>query len=163
VSIFGKTLAEYARFVRVGIILILLMGVARFIVGVSGVPYEKATHFVSITLLTLLLALVYGHKAAASKFGSYRQLLPATALLAVTMYGFIILAILVESLWGIHGYFHSETTRAVASRLPSGILRAPAQMSVAFHITGQLIAMPITTAILWGIASLGFRFSRRHN
>jgi len=161
VTIFGKELTEYAGFIRVGILLILVMGVARFIVGASGVPYEKATHFVSVTLLTLLLALVYGHKAAASKFGSYRQLLPAVGLLAVTMYGFIILAILVEHLSGIHGFFHSGTTRAVASRFPS--VQAPAQMSVGLHITAQLIAMPITTALLWGIASLGFRFSKRQS
>ena len=106
-TLFGTKLGEYARFARVGIFLILLVGLARFIVGVSGVPYERATHLVSLTITTLVLAIVYGARAAATRFGGYRQLLPTVVLLALAMYGFIIAAILVEGLGGIHGYFHA--------------------------------------------------------
>lgn len=148
-SLFGKSLAEYARFTRIGMILILMMGLARFIVGVSGVPYETATHLLSLTILSPLLALIYGQRAAASGFGGYRHLLPTTVLLSVTMYGFIVLAILVEGLGGIHGYFHAP-----------GMGLQPTGMSVAFHIGGQLTAMLVTTVSLWGFASLGFLISR---
>ena len=106
-SFFGKTLRDYASFTGTGMVLILLMGVARFVVGVSGVPYERATHLVSVTILTSLLALVYGQRAAARRFGGYRHLLPTVLTLSATMYGVIILAILVEGLGGIHGYFHA--------------------------------------------------------
>ena len=74
-TLFGKKLGEYVRFARVGIFLILLVGLARFIVGVSGVPYERATHLVSLTITTSVLAIVYGARAAATRFGGYRQLL----------------------------------------------------------------------------------------
>lgn len=145
----GKSFGEFARFTRTGMILILLMGFARFITGVSGVPYDRATHLVSLTILTALLALIYGQKAAASRFGGYRQLLITVYMLSATMYGFIILAILVEGLGGIHGYFHSP-----------GIGLTPAGMSVATHITGQILAMVIFTLGAWGLASLGFLLSR---
>ncbi len=148
-TLFGKSLGEYAKFTRIGIVLILLMGLARFTLGVSGVPYERATHLVSLTLLTLLLSLIYGQRAAAIGFGGYRHLLPAVFMLSGSMYGFIILAILLEGLGGIHGFFHAPGT---------GL--QPPGMGVGFHIGGQLIAMLGATLIAWGLASLGFLLSR---
>ncbi len=148
-SLLGKTLGEYARFARTGMILLLLMGLARFFTGLSGVPYDRATHLVSLTILSLVLAVVYGQKAAATGFGGYRQLLPTISMLSVTMYGFIVLAILVEGLGGLHGYFHAPG---------SGL--APAGMNMATHIGGQLIGMLIFTVELWAVSSLAFLISR---
>jgi hypothetical protein len=144
-TLFGKKLGEYVRFARVGIILILLVGVARFIVGVSGIPYERATHLVSLTITALALAIVYGARAAATRFGGYRQLLPVAALLALTMYGFIIAAILVEGLGGIHGYFHAP-----------GHGLAPGGIAIRDHIGGQLLAMLFSIGVFWALATLGF-------
>ena len=148
-SLFGKSLPDYLRFVRTGTIAILAMGVIRFIVGASGVPYDRATHLVSMTIVTLLAALIYGQRAKASGFGGYRHLLPVAFLLAATIYGFIIVAILVESLGGIHGYFHAP-----------GAGQAPAGIGIGDHIVGQLIVMAISVVVLWGVSSLGFLLSR---
>ena len=148
-NLFGKGVGDYLSFARTGMILIILMGVIRFAVGASGVPYERATHLVSLTILILLLAVVYGQRAAARGFGGYRHLLPIVFMLSASMYGFIILAILVEGLGGIRGYFHA----------PGMGLAAPG-MSVGIHIGGQLIAMVVFTVVLWGLASLGFLLSR---
>lgn len=147
--IFGKPLREYARFARVGMVLILLMGLARFVVGISGVPYERATHFVSLTITAMVLAVVYGARAAATRFGGYRHLLPTVAMLGVAMYGFIVAAILVEGLGGIHGYFHSP-----------GHGFAPPGIAMRDHIVGQLLAMPVTIGILWVLAAIGFALWR---
>jgi hypothetical protein len=64
--VFEKSLGDYLKFARTGAILILIMGLIRFVVGASGVPYERATHLVSLSLLSFLLAVVYGQRAAAS-------------------------------------------------------------------------------------------------
>ena len=144
-TLFGKKLGEYARFARVGIGLILLVGLARFIVGVSGVPYERATHLVSLTITSLVLAIVYGARAAATRFGGYRHLLPTVVLLTLAMYGFIIAAILVEGLGGIHGYFHAPGHGLV----PGGI-------SIRDHIGGQLLAMLFSIGAFWVLAAVGF-------
>ncbi len=172
-SLFGKRLGDYARFARTGMILIVLMGVARFIVGVSGVPYERATNLVSITILIMLLSFVYGQKAAASGFGGYRQLLPTVFMLAASMYGLIILAIFAEGLGGFHGYFHGQTLAHFAKQAegfsrahdhfhaPGMLLGAAAGMNTATHAGGQLIAMVLfTVPVCWGLASLGFLLSR---
>jgi len=148
-NLLGKSAGDYLSFVRTGMILIVVMGVIRFAVGASGVPYERATHFVSLTILTSLLAVIYGLRAAVRGFGGYRHLLPLVSMLSACMYGFIILAILVEGLGGIQGYFHAPGT---------GL--APSGMSIGFHIAGQLFAMVVFTLVLWGLASLGFFLSR---
>ncbi len=148
-SLFGKSLSDYLHFVRTGIIAILAMGVLRFIVGASGVPYDRATHLVSMTIVTALAALIYGQRAKASGFGGYRHLLPVAFLLSATMYGFIILAILVEGFGGIHGWFHAPRAG-----------NAPAGMGIGDHIVGQLIVLGFSVVLSLGIASLGFLLSR---
>src|SRR5437899_10082668 len=105
-ALFGKNIGEYVAFARTGMILIVLMGLIRFFVGISGVPYERATHLVSMTVLTLLLFVILGHLASAKRFGTYRHLLPTAASLSLSMYGFIMLAILTEGVTALHGYFH---------------------------------------------------------
>lgn len=170
-SLFGKRLGDYARFARTGMILIVLMGLARFIVGISGVPYERATHLLSITILTMLVCFIYGQKAAASGFGGYRHLLPTVFMLAAAMYGFIILAIIVEGLSGIQGYFHGQTLAALGGQMakmedmhglniPRSVLGL-STMNWAAHAAGQLIAMLVfAVPEFWGLASLGFLLSR---
>ena len=148
-SLFGKSLSDYLSFVRTGLLAILAMGVLRFIVGVSGVPYDRATDLVSMTIVTALAALIYGQRAKASGFGGYRHLLPIAFLLSATMYGFIILAILVEGFAGIHGWFHAP-----------GAGNAPAGMGIGDHIVGQLIVMCFSVVMSLGIASLGYLLSR---
>jgi len=146
---YGKRLARYARFVGVGMALIILIGLARFAAGVLGVPYERGTHLVSITITTMVLAVVYGARVAATGFGTYRHLLPMVVMLALTMYGFIVAAILVEGLGEIHGYFHAP-----------GQGLAPGGMSVLDHIGGQLLAMTLSIGPFWLLAAVGFAVSR---
>ena len=148
-SIFGKTVRDYVRFVCVGLVLLVAMGLVRFVVGISGVAYERATHLTSLTIVVFLLAIVYGQRAAALRFGGYRHLVPLALLLGGTMYGFIILAILVEGLGGIHGLFHSPG---------SGF--APQEMGLSEHITGQLSVMPTMTTAILGVTILGYALSR---
>ena len=157
-SILGKNLSAYVKFARTGMILIVLMGLIRFFVGISGVPYERATHLVSMTSLTLLLFVIYGHIAAARGFGTYRHLLPTAAALSISMYGFIILAILTEGVSGLHGYFHFHTIQNMAGTLPSAshVMTLGNEMG---HIGGQILAWIPVTFLGWGLASLGFLLS----
>ena len=148
-SIFGKNVRDYFVFVRTGLLLIVAMGVARFAVGASGVSYVQATHLVSLTILTFLLAIIYGQRVASRRFGGYRHLIPLTLLLSFTMYGFIILAITVEGLSGIRGYFHAP-----------GSGYAPAGMELVEHIVGQLSVLPIMTISILGVSILGYLLSR---
>jgi len=160
-SFFGKKVGEYLAFSRTGMILIVLMGLIRFFVGISAVPYERATHLVSMTVLTLLLFVIYGHRAAAKGFGTYRHLLPTAASLPLTMYGFIMLAILTEGVTGLHGYFHFHSLQNMAATMPSASnIVTPTASNLLSHMGGQiLVAIPFTF-LGWGLASMGFLLSR---
>jgi len=149
VSIFGKTVGDYVRFVRLGLAALVATGLVRFVVGISGVPYERATHLTSLTIVVFLLAIVYGQRAAALRFGGYRHLVPLALLLGGTMYGFIIIAILVEGLGEIHGFFHSPG---------SGF--TPERIGLSEHVTGQLSVMPTMTGAILGVTILGYALAR---
>ena len=148
-TVFAKSLEDYFLFVRTGLILLLAMGVIRFVLGVSGVPYDRVTHLASMSVLALVLAVFYGQQVAARGFGGYRHLLVIAALLSVAMYGFIILAILVEGLSGMQGFFHAP-----------GAGNAPMGMGIGQHIVGQLMVMVASAAIFLGLSSIGYILSR---
>lgn len=147
-SIFGKSVVDYLRFMRIGLALLGAMVLLRFIVGISGVPYERATHLTSVTIMVFLLAIIHGQRAARLHFGGYRHLIPVALLLGGTMYGLILLAIAVEGLAGIPGFFHSP-----------GSGYAPPDMEIAEHIRGQLSVMPTMTVSILGVTMLGYALS----
>lgn len=161
--IFGKKAGDYVKFAGIGMILIVLMGVIRFVVGISGVPYERATHFVSVTILTSLLFVVHGYRAAATRFGSYRHLLPTAFALSASMYGFITLAILTEGLGGLHGYFHVHSLHALAQTSIVQQMNIDTTLNVPTHIGGQFLVMIPFTFWGWGLASLAFLTNRRRS
>jgi hypothetical protein len=78
-KIFGKSLSEYAKFESGFLILVLVVGLARLILSLAGVPNAKVK-FLSITIAFLLGALYYSIKTFTSGFGSYKQLLPLMTL-----------------------------------------------------------------------------------
>ncbi|MBI4474831.1 MAG: hypothetical protein HY646_19320 [Acidobacteria bacterium] len=160
-AIFGKKIGDYIRFARTGMILIVLMGIVRFAVGVSGIPYERATHFVSMTILTLILILLYGSTAATKDFGTYRHLLPMAFSLSLTMYAFIAIGILVEGLTGIAGYFHAHTLHALAQNDLVQQMEIDTALDLPSHIAGQFIVMVPFTLLGWGLASVGFLIASR--
>ena len=114
-SVFGKSLRDYFLFTRTGLLLLLAVGVARFILGVSGVPYDRVTHLVSMSIVAIVLAVIYGQHVAAREFGGYRHLLVIVCLLSATMYGFIIR---VRLFWnGGFGMSHSGKGSSHLTRL----------------------------------------------
>lgn len=148
VSTVGRTLGSYLAFTGAGLALLLGMGLLRFAVGASGVPYDRATHLTSVTILVFLLALVYGQRTA-FRFGSIRHLLPVGLLLSFTMYGFILLAMTVEVAAGISGYFHAP-----------GSGYAPHGMGLKEHALGQLSVMGTMTLAILGVSLLGYVLAR---
>lgn len=140
-----RSVRDYVRFLSTGLVLIVAMGLVRFGVGVSGLPYDRATHLTSVTILVFLLAILYGQRAAALRFGGYRHLIPIALLLSFTMYGFILLAITVEGVSGIQGYFHSP-----------GSGYTPHGMGLLEHVIGQLSVMGTMTVAILGVTILGY-------
>jgi hypothetical protein len=133
---------------RAGLAILVGMGLLRFAVGALGVPYDRASHLTSVTIIVFLLALVYGQRAA-FRFGSVRHLLPVALLLSFTMYGFILLAMTVEVVTGIQGYFHAP-----------GSGYAPHGMGLKEHAAGQMSVMGTMTLAILGVSLLGYLLAR---
>ena len=73
--IFEKTLGDYLRFAAGVVALVVVVGVARLVLSMAGVPVSAAK-FVSVTTMALLGVVYLGVRTHTSGFGSYRQLLP---------------------------------------------------------------------------------------
>jgi hypothetical protein len=74
-SIFGKSVGAYLRFAVGVVALVVVVGVARLALDMSGVPVSSVK-FVSVTTIALLGVVYFGVRTHTSGFGSYRQLLP---------------------------------------------------------------------------------------
>ena len=72
IKIFGKSLSDYVKFEGGFLILVLVVGPARLIVSLLGVPNSKAK-FLSLTVVFLLGMLYYSVRVHTSGFGSYKK------------------------------------------------------------------------------------------
>ena len=74
-TIFGKSLSEYAKFQKAFLGLILVVGLARLVLSLGGVP-NSTVKWLSITAVSLIGLLYYSVRVHTSGFGSYKHLLP---------------------------------------------------------------------------------------
>ena len=103
-TLFGKRLSEYVDFVKVLLVVIVLVGVARLALSLAGVPNGSA-RWLSVTVAVWLSVLYAAVRAHTSGFGSYKQLLPVVALLNAPAQAVAIAAILVAMATGQDNIF----------------------------------------------------------
>jgi hypothetical protein len=144
-KLFNKPFGEYIQFAKVGVYLLALVSVVRFLMKpVFNIPYAEGTHFVSVTILMPILMIVYTLRARSAGMGSYRDLLGIAAALAIPTMAFIILGITVDTLAGIDTYY---TDPAHGGNLNQFL-----------HIGGHILVTGVGfSLILWGIGSLVHR------
>ena len=82
-TIFGKSLSEYARFQKAILWFIAIVGLGRLALSLAGIP-NATTKLVSVSVATLLGWLYVSYKVSKSQFGSYKQLLPLIAIQNLT-------------------------------------------------------------------------------
>ena len=78
-NIFGKRLSEYVAFSMPFLGSILIVGIARFVLSLAGVP-NSAVKWFSITAVMWIGVLYYAVRIHTSGFGSYKHLLPICVL-----------------------------------------------------------------------------------
>jgi hypothetical protein len=98
-TIFGKPLSDYFSFCKLFLGLILIVGITRLALSLSGVPNSAARWF-SITVVAWISVVYYGVRVYTSGFGSYRQLLPIYYLLSWTAQLVVVPSILLAILTG---------------------------------------------------------------
>jgi hypothetical protein len=98
-TIFGKRLSEYIEFARLFLILILIVGIVRLALSLTGTPNTTA-RWISITAAIWIGTVYYAIRAHTSGFGSYKHLLPIYVLQSVTAQIVIVPAILLAMYTG---------------------------------------------------------------
>ena len=103
---FGKTFSEYVQFQKPILVLILIVGLARLLLSLAGVP-NSTVKWLSVTVVTLLGGLYCAIRVHTSGFGSYKQLLPVIALLNLTAQIIAIAGIAIAMITGNNNVFSS--------------------------------------------------------
>ncbi len=96
---FGKTLAEYLRFQRVILALVVLAFVVRLALSLAGVA-DTIARWSSVTVVLLAGMVYYGVAVYTRRFGSYKQLYPLMLVQSVVGEGLVALGIVLAILTG---------------------------------------------------------------
>lgn len=140
--IFGKSLSEYVSFEKGFLILVLVVGVARLVTSLLGVP-NSTVKFLSLTVVFLLGMIYYSVRVYTSGFGSYLQLLPVLALQVIVGNCIIIAGIVISIL-------------TVKDNIFSAPEFSPGKVDGKTwgHVGGHVVATIIMPFVLWGIGCL---------
>ena len=141
-KIFGKSLSDYVRFEREFLILVLVVGLARLVLSLLGVP-NSTVKFLSLTVLFLLGMVYYSVRVYTSGFGSYKQLLPVLALPVILGNCIIIAGIVIAILTAKDNIFS-------APEFSPGKVDGKTWGHAASHVV-VMIVLPL---ILWAVGSL---------
>lgn len=144
-KLFRRSLGSYCADVRVGVILLGVLAVIRFLMlPVFGVPYEAGTFYTSLNVLLLVLAFYYAYSFSQRAETDYRDLLGIAFTLAVTMNVFVSLGIAIDDFGGIETYFTDASHGGELNPL----------VHIAAHLVGATL---IQTLLFWGLGSVVFR------
>jgi hypothetical protein len=140
-KLLNKPFAEYVQMAKVGIGLLLVVSVVRFLLKpVFSVPYAQGTNFASVTILLPIIMLFYAIKIANSG-GTYRDVLGVAMALCFSTAVFIIAGIALDHFGGIDTYYTD--------------LEHGGSFNVWQHIGGHVVVSGIIfTLAMWGLGSL---------
>jgi hypothetical protein len=137
-----KPFGEYLEYTKLGIGLLLLVSVVRFLLKpVFEIPYAQGTHFASVTILLPILMLVYAVMIARNR-GSFRDLLGVALALSLSAALFVMLGIALDDFGGIDTYYTDPEHGG--------------QLNAWAHMGGHLVGGFIGALILWGLGSLAY-------
>ena len=139
--IFGKSLSEYVKFERGFLVLVLVVGLARLSLSLSGVPNSKAT-FLSITVAYLVGLVYYSVKTYTSGFGTYKHLLPLSVLPVILGNGIVISGIVIAILT------HKDNIFSAPEFSPGKV-----DGKNWGHVGGHVVAMIVLPLIFWVVGS----------
>jgi hypothetical protein len=146
---FGKTVAEYLRFQKLILALIVLAWVVRFALSLAGVPNASAKWF-SATVLLLVGIFYYGVAVYAKAFGSYKQLYPLMLFQSVLGEGLVALAIALAIFTGRDNIFTAPEY--------SGGGDGKNWTHVTAHLVLGIVVLPL---IGWAVGSLVMLVTRK--
>lgn len=141
-TIFGKNLSEYIRFLRPILGLILLVGIARLLLSLAGVSNAAVKYF-SISVVGLIGLVVYSIGVHTRSFGSYKELLVLLGIQNLTAQVISAAAVVLAILTGQDNIFSAPEYSGGGDGKTWG------------HAGAHLfLATPIVTLVSWGLGSV---------
>jgi hypothetical protein len=148
-TIFGKSLSEYVRFLRPILGLILLVGVVRLALSLAGVSNSVVKYF-SITAVLLIGLVVYSIGVHTKSFGGYKHLLVLIGIQSLVAQAFSAAAVVLAIITGQDNIFSIPEYSGGADGKTWG------------HAGAHLVlATLILTLVGWGIGSLILYITRK--
>ena len=139
---FGKTLAEYLRFQRVVLALVVAVFVIRLALSMAGVANTTA-RWASVTVVLLVGVVYYGVAVYRTGFGSYKQLYPLLLIQSIVGEGLVALAIVLAIFTGRDNIYTAPEY--------SGGGDGKNWMHVVAHLVVAIVILPLLS---WAVASL---------
>ena len=146
---FGKTLAEYLRFQRVVLALIVLAWLVRLALSLGGVANSSA-RWVSVTVVLLFGVLYYGVAVYRKGFGSYKQLYPLMLIQSIVGEGLVALGIVLAIFTGRDNIYTVPEY--------SGGGDGKTWFHVGAHLVVAIVILPLVS---WAIGSLILLVTRK--
>jgi hypothetical protein len=147
---FGKGASDYLRFQRAVLVALVVVGLARIVLSVMGVPSSVVRWF-SLNLVAFPAAFYYGWATWRRGFGSYRQVLGLAFFRALVFHGVAILGILL-AIAGFPNLF-------AAPEFGGG-----PDTNQWLHIAAHLaVGIPATSLIWWALGSIALAVTRRRS
>jgi hypothetical protein len=146
---FGKTLAEYLRFQRVILALIVAAFVVRLALSMAGVANTTA-RWISVTVVLLVGVVYYGVAVYRKGFGSYQQLYPLMLIQSIVGEGLVALAIVLAILTGQDNIYTAPEY--------SGGGDGKTWLHVGAHLLVGIVILPLLS---WAIGSLVMLVTRK--
>jgi hypothetical protein len=113
-------MSELLRLGRLYFVLLAIFAVGRWLLGTSGVPYEKAHQVFSIVILTLLSAIYYGAFCRAWLGVRVMRAVAIGALFGLASQVVILLATVASYALGLDTYFNHPTALQAEAKLAFG-------------------------------------------
>ena len=139
---FGKTVAQYLRFQRIVLVLIVAAFLVRLILSLAGTPNSVAK-WISVTVVLLAGIVYYGVAVHTSGFGSYKQLYPLVLFQSVLGEGLVALAIVLAIFTGRDNIYTAPEY--------SGGGDGKNWLHVVAHLVIGAVVFPLVS---WGVSSL---------
>lgn len=144
---FGKRLSEYVGFEWALLLILALVGLARLILSIAGLP-NSAVRWVSMNAVVWAGAIYCGIAVFTRGFGSYKQLLPLVFLQALVFNAMVVLGILL-AIGGVPNIF------AAPEYSPPGLSQ---WIHALIHLTAGIV---VPSLLLWGVASLTLLITKK--
>ena len=144
---FGRPLAEYVRFQKIVLAILVVVGLARLGASLAGLP-DATVQWLAMNVVLWGGAVYYGIVVPRSGFGGYRQLLPLVTIQVLVFQAIAVLGILL-AIAGFPNIFAA----------PEFSFQAQSQwVHAAAHLTIGVVAPCL---LLWGVASLVMLITRK--